>query len=107
MVKADLTVTIGFLKTGFFLGESYRHTDKLVVTDIGIKLLAEEYWLASPAETGWDLALAEELPVGSSLEYAVQQGKLVCIPGKTPLYTDGGKVCFIGEEPETILSLGE
>ena len=107
VVKADLTVTIGFLKTGFFLGESYRHTDKLVVTDIGIKLLEEEYWLCSAAETGWDLADAEELPMGSTLECALRQGKLVCIPGKTPLYTDGKKVCFIGEEPETIVSLGE
>ena len=107
VVKADLTVTIGFLKTGFFLGDSHRHTDKLVVTDIGIKLLEEEYWLCSQEETGWNLADAEELPVGSTLEYARQQGKLVCIPGKTPLLTDGQKVCFLGEEPETILSLGE
>lgn len=111
VVKANLTVTIGFLKTGFFLGESHRHTDKLVVTDIGIKLLEEEYWLASLEETGWTLADAQELPVGSLPEYAREQaqekGKLVCIPGKTPLVTDGWKVCFLGEEPETILSLGE
>lgn len=110
VVKANLTVTIGFLKTGFFLGEAHRHTDKLVVTDIGIKLLEEEYWLASLEETGWTLADAQELPVGSLLEYAREQaqekGKLVCIPGKTPLVTDGQKVCFLGEEPETILSLG-
>ncbi|MBP3318930.1 MAG: NAD(P)H-hydrate epimerase, partial [Ruminiclostridium sp.] len=110
VVKADLTVTIGFLKTGFFLGEAHRHTNKLVVTDIGIKLLEEEYWLASLEETGWTLADAQELPVGSLLEYAREQaqekGKLVCIPGKTPLVTDGQKVCFLGEEPETILSLG-
>lgn len=110
VVKANLTVTIGFLKTGFFLGEAHRHTNKLVVTDIGIKLLEEEYWLASLEETGWTLADAQELPVGSLLEYAREQaqekGKLVCIPGKTPLVTDGQKVCFLGEEPETILSLG-
>ena len=111
VVKAHLTVTIGFLKTGFFLADSHRHTDKLVVTDIGIRLLEEEYWLADPAETGWDLSEALELPEGSLLEDALEQAKergtLVCIPGKTPLVTDGQKVCFIGEEPETILSLGE
>ena len=111
VVKADLTVTIGFLKTGFFLAGSHRHTDKLVVTDIGIRLLEEEYWLADPAETGWDLSDALELPMGSLLGDAVEQAKergtLVCIPGKTPLVTDGQKVCFIGEAPEIILSLGE
>ncbi len=110
VVKADLTVTIGFLKTGFFLAGSHRHTDKLVVTDIGIKLLKEEYWLASQEETGWNLTDALELPKDSLLEDAVEQawekGRLVCIPGNTPLVTDGQKVCFIGEEPETILSLG-
>jgi len=111
VVKAHLTVTIGFLKTGFFLADSHRHTDKLVVTDIGIKLLEEEYWLTSPAETGWDLSDALELSKDSLPEYALEQakeqGKLVCIPGKTPLVTDGQKVCFLGEVPETILSLGE
>lgn len=116
VVKADLTVTIGFLKTGFFLGEAHRHTDKLVVTDIGIKLLREEHWLADQSETGWSLTDAQELPVeqveGDSapayaMELARQKGKLICISGKTPLLTDGWKVCFLGEEPETILSLGE
>ncbi|MBR3752277.1 MAG: NAD(P)H-hydrate epimerase [Ruminiclostridium sp.] len=111
VVKADLTVTIGFLKTGFFLAGSHRHTDKLVVTDIGIRLLEEEYWLTSPEETGWDLSDALELPVdsllGDAVEQAKEKGSLVCIPGKTPLVTDGQKVCFLGQEPETILSLGE
>ena len=111
VVKADLTVTIGFLKTGFFLVEAHRHTDKLVVTDIGIKLLKEEYWLADLSATGWTLADAQELSADSLLEDALEQarekGKLVCVPGKTPLLTDGEKVCFIGNEPETILSLGE
>ncbi|MBR5534750.1 MAG: NAD(P)H-hydrate epimerase [Ruminiclostridium sp.] len=109
VVKADLTVTIGFLKTGFFLGDSYRHTDKLVVTDIGIKLLTEEYWLCGQAP--WNLSNALELPGDLLPEEAKAQawekGSIVCIPGKTPLVTDGQKVCFIGEEPETILSLGE
>ena len=109
VVKADLTVTIGFLKTGFFLGEAHRHTDKLVVTDIGIKLLEEEYWLCSAAETGWNLATARQAEgdLAYAVELAKDWGELVCIPGKTPLYTDGHKVCFIGEVPETILSLGE
>ncbi len=45
VVHADLTVTIGFLKTGFFQGDSRRHIDALTVVDIGIQLLRADGYL--------------------------------------------------------------
>lgn len=44
-VRSDLTVTIGFLKTGFFQGESARQIGALTVVDIGIHLLRADGYL--------------------------------------------------------------
>ncbi len=49
VVHADRTVTIGFLKTGFFQGDSQQYLASLTVVDIGIYLLrADGYLEESP-----------------------------------------------------------
>lgn len=45
VVRADRTVTIGFLKTGFFQGDSGRSIAALTVVDIGIRLLRADGYL--------------------------------------------------------------
>ncbi|MED9970313.1 MAG: NAD(P)H-hydrate epimerase [Ruminococcus sp.] len=45
-VNSDLTVSIGYLKTGMFLNDAPYYIDKLRNVDIGISLLHEEYKLA-------------------------------------------------------------
>lgn len=45
VVRADRTVTIGFLKTGFFRGDSGRSIAALTVVDIGIQLLRADGYL--------------------------------------------------------------
>lgn len=44
-VNSDLTVSIGYLKTGMFLGDAPYYIDRLVNADIGITLAREEYRL--------------------------------------------------------------
>ncbi len=44
-VKSDLTVSIGFPKTGHFLGKAKDVIGRLINADIGIKLYGEEYKL--------------------------------------------------------------
>lgn len=44
-VNSDLTVSIGYLKTGMFLNDAPYYIDKLRNADIGISLLREEYKL--------------------------------------------------------------
>jgi NAD(P)H-hydrate epimerase len=49
-VRSDLTVTIGFVKTGLIAENAGNYIRKLVCTDIGILLAKEEYKICSPAE---------------------------------------------------------
>lgn len=44
-VKSDLTVSVGFLKTGFYLGGADSKIKRVVNCDIGIKLVGEAYTL--------------------------------------------------------------
>ena len=46
-VNSDLTVSIGYLKTGMFLNDAPFYIDKLRNADIGISLLHEEYKLVA------------------------------------------------------------
>lgn len=55
VVKADLTVTIGFLKTGFFRGDSAKYIGALTVVDIGIHLLQAEGYLEDTQEVPFPL----------------------------------------------------
>ena len=128
-VKSDLTVTIGFLKTGLFLGDAPRYVGRLVTTDIGIRLLREEYLLAAPEEavfpnSGLSLDGAQVLlktpgelekaarESGTVMEaaksLALSEGKLVRMLGQTSLVTDGHRTYFVqnGTLPPVLPSLG-
>lgn len=52
VVRSDLTVTIGYLKAGMFLGEAVWKVGRLVVADIGIRLVREDFFLATPGGNG-------------------------------------------------------
>ncbi|MGN1129939.1 MAG: NAD(P)H-hydrate epimerase [Ruminococcus sp.] len=49
-VRSDLTVSIGYYKTGMFLNDSSYYIKRLVNKDIGIKLLKKQYYLISKEE---------------------------------------------------------
>lgn len=49
-VKSDLTVSIGYLKTGFFLGNAHEVIGQLTNVDIGIELSGKPYFLVDSAE---------------------------------------------------------
>ena len=49
-VRSDLTVSIGYYKTGMFLNDASRYIGCLVNVDIGIKLLKKQYYLLSQSE---------------------------------------------------------
>ncbi len=49
-VKSDLTVTIGFVKTGLVTENAGKHMKKLVCTDIGIQLQKEEQVVCGAGE---------------------------------------------------------
>ena len=50
VVQSNLTVTIGFLKVGMLLRGAVQKMDRLVVADIGIRLIREDDFLAHPEE---------------------------------------------------------
>ena len=126
-VKSDLTVTIGYLKTGFFLGDAIWYVGKLVVADIGIRLVRDEYYLAREEEivfphSGWDLygdrvemltpgEAEDQLKNGQTvpelaIELALKEQRLIRVIGKNPLVSDGYRTYFIeeGTFPEEIVS---
>ena len=115
-VKSDLTVTIGYLKTGLFLGESIWYINKLAVVDIGIRLIRDEFFLASTDEilfpnTGFDLngermdiltpgEAEAQLKNGETIpelavELALKEQKLIRVLGKNSLVTDGYRTYFV------------
>lgn len=47
-VHSDLTVSIGFFKTGMFRGDAPHYIRRLVNADIGIRLLRQEFSLVAP-----------------------------------------------------------
>ncbi len=51
-VRSDLTVTIGFVKTGLITQNAGKYIGKLVCVDIGIILEKEELWISDREETG-------------------------------------------------------
>lgn len=51
-VKSDITVTIGFVKTGLIAPNAGNYIKKLVCTDIGIILGREEYRITDDDKTG-------------------------------------------------------
>ena len=129
-VKSDLTVTIGYLKAGLFLGDAIWYVGKLTVADIGIRLIREDFFLGTSDEivfpnTGLDLTgdRVEMLTPGEAeaqlkngetvpelaAELALKTEKLVRVLGKNSLVSDGYRTYFVedGVFPEVIESLGE
>lgn len=49
-VRSDLTVSIGYYKTGMFLNDANEYIGSLLNVDIGIKLLKKQYYLLSSGE---------------------------------------------------------
>lgn len=49
-VQSDLTVTIGYVKTGLIMKNAGKYMKKLVCADIGIVLMKEESMICSPDE---------------------------------------------------------
>ena len=123
-VRSDLTVTIGYLKTGLLLGDAPRYIGKLTVADIGIRLLRDEYYLAKDDEvvfprTGLSLdngarlltpGEAESLPLAGmsvperAMALAAREGKLVRVLGRRSFVTDGYRGYFLekGELPKVL-----
>ena len=129
-VRSDLTVTIGYLKSGLFLGDSDRYVGKLAVADIGIRLIREDFFLATsdeiifpntglaldgdridmltPGEAEDQLKNGETVPE-LAVELALKRQKLIRVLGKNSLVSDGYRTYFIeeGSFPPVILSPGE
>ena len=129
-VKSDLTVTIGYLKSGFFLGDAIWYVGRLAVADIGIRLIREDFFLAAadeiifpntglsltgdrvemltPGEAEAQLKNGETVPE-LAVELALKGEKLIRVLGKNSLITDGYRTYFIedGVFPAVIQSLGE
>lgn len=125
VVKSDLTVTIGNLKAGMLLGDAVWSIGKLVVADIGIRLIREDYFLAKPEEAVFprsdlsldgdqvtlltpgeaaDLSKAGQTIPDVAQELALRSQRLVRVLGRYALVTDGYRTYFLeeGEYPQVI-----
>ena len=84
-IKSDLTVSIGYLKTGLLLGDAPLYMKRLVNCDIGIKLLKKQFYLISQEEAqrfmGYSSVslTAEEF----ALHYALDEREFALNPIKT------------------------
>lgn len=130
MVRSDLTVTIGYLKTGLLLADAAWQIGRLVVADIGIRLIRDDYFLATPGEvvfpnSGFSLhedrvilltpGEAEDLSKNGQTvpevaqEIALRENHLVRVLGRHSLVTDGYRLYFeeLGAYPQQISSLGD
>lgn len=57
-VHSDLTVSIGFFKTGMFRGDAATYIRRLVNVDIGIRLLRQEFSLVEPGTSAGERDIA-------------------------------------------------
>lgn len=95
-VISDLTVSIGYPKTGFYLGNAKDKIKKAVNCDIGIELLEEGYTLIEKGDAFDENALGKpiadveypegDLPVESLIAAAVERG---CFVRSRNILTDG------------------
>lgn len=98
-VRSDLTVSIGYYKTGMFLNQASQYIGRLVNVDIGIKLLKKQYYLISKEElihfTGYNSVniSADDF----ALEYALNENEFRTKPVKavTKESTDSKKIFVI------------
>lgn len=124
-VKSSLTVAIGYLKVGMFLGDSLWYIGKITVADIGIRLVRQNYFLAAVEEIVFPnsglslLGDRVELLTPGEIEQmvwgqqtipeaaqtvALKNKMIVRVLGKHSLVTDGYRTYFIeeGKFPEEI-----
>lgn len=84
-VKSDITVSIGYYKTGMFLNDAPTYIGSLRNVDIGIKLLKKQYYLIDKDElspfTGYSSIVIPSEKF--KLEYAVDEEEFVRNPLKT------------------------
>ncbi len=76
-VRSNLTVSIGYYKTGMFLNDAGEYIGSLVNVDIGIKLLKKQYYLLGDAElspfTGYgSISISAD---NFALRYATDEGE--------------------------------
>lgn len=85
-VKSDVTVSVGYVKTGFYLGGSNKKINKIINCDIGIKLVGSGYTLIESgdkfdADKIKNAVYAEypggDDPVGSLIEAAKRKNTAV------------------------------
>lgn len=84
-VKSDLTVSIGYLKTGLLLGDAPLYMKKLVNCDIGIKLLKKQYYLITEEEAQRFMGYSSVCLSAAdfALEYALDEREFSLNPIKT------------------------
>ena len=84
-IRSDLTVSIGYYKTGMFLNQASQYIGRLLNVDIGIKLLKKQYYLISKEElnhfTGYNSVniSADDF----ALKYALDENEFRTKPIKT------------------------
>ena len=78
-VRSDLTVSVGFLKTGFFLGKAASVIGKLVNADIGITLAEKGYFLAKPQDIAFPYTSVNFKPSANPVSELIKfaQGKYI------------------------------
>ena len=84
-VKSDLTVSIGYYKTGMFLNDSSYYIKRLVNRDIGIKLLKKQYYLISKEELSHFVGYGSVVISAEDFarEYALDESEFHTKPIKT------------------------
>ncbi len=98
-VRSDLTVSVGYFKTGMFLGDSAQYIRSLVNIDIGIKLLKKQYYLIDSAELSPFVGYSSVSLSAESFmrEYALDEDEFRRSPLKvvSKESTDSGKIFVI------------
>lgn len=84
-VKSDLTVSVGYLKTGLLLNDAALYMKRLVNCDIGIKLLKKQYYLITDEEAQRFMGYSSECLTADefALNYALDEREFSLNPIKT------------------------
>ena len=98
-VVSDLTVSVGYYKTGMFLNDAPRVIKSLKNVDIGIKLLKKQFYLITSDELSPFIGYSSEVLTADrfSLEYAVDEEEFRRSPIKVVAgeSRDSGKVFVV------------
>lgn len=98
-VRSDLTVSIGYYKTGMFLGNAGDYIGRLINVDIDIKLLKKQYYLVSGNELSLFTGYGSEIISAErfSREYALDENEFRRSPIKVVAkeVADSGKLFVV------------